>query len=63
VPKVKYKHKNEEPLMPEHGAPLRLAIPGKYGIKSIKRIGLIRYTDTRPYDYWYEQRYDWFAGL
>jgi DMSO/TMAO reductase YedYZ molybdopterin-dependent catalytic subunit len=39
---------NGSPLAPEHGAPLRLAIPVKYGIKNIKRIGLIRYTETRP---------------
>jgi DMSO/TMAO reductase YedYZ molybdopterin-dependent catalytic subunit len=54
---------NGNPLAPEHGAPLRLVIPVKYGIKSIKRIGLIRYTDSRPGDYWYEDGYDWFAGL
>ncbi len=47
----------------DHGAPLRLAIPVKYGIKNIKRIGTIRYTDTRPKDYWAEQGYDWYAGL
>ena len=47
----------------DHGAPLRLAIPVKYGIKNIKRIGTIRYTDDRPKDYWAEQGYDWYAGL
>jgi DMSO/TMAO reductase YedYZ molybdopterin-dependent catalytic subunit len=57
-----YEH-NGKPLEPEHGAPLRLTIPVKYGIKSIKRIGTIQYTDTRPGDYWYEEGYDWFAGL
>ena len=55
--------RNGQALEDEHGAPLRLAIPVKYGIKNIKRIGLIRYTDTRPKDYWAEQGYDWFAGL
>jgi DMSO/TMAO reductase YedYZ molybdopterin-dependent catalytic subunit len=54
---------NGEALRNEHGAPLRLAIPTKYGIKNIKRIGLIRYTNERPADYWYEEGYDWFAGL
>ena len=54
---------NDKPLSWQHGAPLRLAIPVKYGIKNIKRIGLIRYTDTRPADYWAEQKYDWYAGL
>lgn len=57
-----YEH-NGKPLEPEHGAPLRLVIPVKYGIKNIKRIGSIQYTDQRPGDYWAEEGYDWFAGL
>ncbi|MCU1291533.1 MAG: molybdopterin-binding oxidoreductase [Bryobacterales bacterium] len=54
---------NGSPLTPEHGAPLRLVIPVKYGIKNIKRIGTIQYTAKRPEDYWAEDGYDWFAGL
>jgi DMSO/TMAO reductase YedYZ molybdopterin-dependent catalytic subunit len=54
---------NGKPLELSHGAPLRLAIPVKYGIKNIKRIGTIRFTDQRPGDYWAEEGYDWFAGL
>lgn len=50
------------PLTPDHGAPLRLAIPVKYGIKNIKRIGLIRFTDERPPDYWAERGYDYYSG-
>jgi DMSO/TMAO reductase YedYZ molybdopterin-dependent catalytic subunit len=50
------------PLTPEHGAPLRLVIPLKYGIKNLKRIGTIRFTDVRPADYWAERGYDWYAG-
>ena len=57
-----YEH-NDQPLTADHGAPLRLVIPVKYGIKSIKRIGAIQYTDQRPDDYWAEEGYDWFAGL
>ena len=53
---------NGKPLTAEHGAPLRLAIPVKYGIKNIKRIGSIHFTDLRPADYWAEQGYDWYAG-
>jgi DMSO/TMAO reductase YedYZ molybdopterin-dependent catalytic subunit len=53
---------NGNPLPLLHGAPLRLAIPVKYGIKSIKRIGTIRYTDVRPADFWAERGYDWYAG-
>ena len=54
---------NGKPLENQHGAPLRLVIPVKYGIKNIKRIALIRYTSERPGDYWAEEGYDWFAGL
>ncbi len=52
-----------EPLTSDHGAPLRLATPNKYGIKCIKRIGTIRFTDEQPTDYWYERGYDWYAQL
>jgi DMSO/TMAO reductase YedYZ molybdopterin-dependent catalytic subunit len=54
---------NGAPLTPGHGAPLRLVIPSKYGIKNIKRIGLIEFMDDRPADYWAERGYDWYAGL
>lgn len=54
---------NGKPLEAAHGAPLRLVIPVKYGIKNIKKIGLIRYTGKKPGDYWAEEGYDWFAGL
>ena len=53
---------NGQPLPLLHGAPLRLAIPVKYGIKNIKRIGTIRYTAVRPADFWAERGYDWYAG-
>jgi hypothetical protein len=47
----------------ENGAPLRLIIPIKYGIKSLKRIGTIRFSNTRPADYWAERGYDWYSTL
>jgi DMSO/TMAO reductase YedYZ molybdopterin-dependent catalytic subunit len=50
------------PLTPDHGAPLRLVIPVKYGIKSLKQVGTLRFTDVRPADYWAERGYDWYAG-
>jgi len=53
---------NGQPLTWQHGAPLRLAIPVKYGIKNIKRVGTIRYTNVRPADFWAERGYDWYAG-
>lgn len=54
---------NGQPLTADHGAPLRLVIPVKYGVKNIKRIGAIQYTDRRPDDYWAKEGYDWYAGL
>jgi len=54
---------NGEPLTAEHGAPLRLVIPVKYGFKSIKRLGTLRFSDDRPADYWAEMGYDWYAGM
>ncbi len=53
---------NGEPLSEDHGAPLRLVIPVKYGIKHIKRIGTIRFTNQRPPDFWAERGYDWYSG-
>ena len=54
---------NGEDLADEHGAPLRLVMPVKYGIKNIKRIGRIQYGETPPPDYWGERGYDYYAGL
>ena len=54
---------NRAPLDQWHGAPLRLVTPLKYGIKQIKRIGRIAFTDTRPDDYWASRGYDWYSGL
>jgi DMSO/TMAO reductase YedYZ molybdopterin-dependent catalytic subunit len=54
---------NGQPLEDRHGAPLRLVIPVKYGIKNLKRIGRIEYTNSRPADYWAEQGYDYYSGL
>jgi len=53
---------NGAPLTTEHGAPLRLASPTKYGIKNIKRIGRIEFTSERPRDFWAEYGYDWYSG-
>lgn len=52
-----------KPLTPGHGAPLRLAMPLKYGYKQIKQIAKITYTNQRPDDYWATQGYDWYGGL
>ena len=54
---------NGEDLSVEHGAPLRLATPFKYGIKQLKRVGIVEFSDQRPTDYWYERGYDWHASF
>lgn len=54
---------NGQPLTLEHGAPLRLIIPVKYGIKNLKRIGTISFSNKRPGDYWARQGYDYDSGL
>ncbi len=54
---------NGQPLPVEQGAPLRLIIPVKYGIKHLKRIGTIYFSDSAPPDYWGQQGYDYYAGL
>jgi DMSO/TMAO reductase YedYZ molybdopterin-dependent catalytic subunit len=51
------------PLSVDHGAPLRLTTTLKYGIKMIKRIGTVQFTDERPRDYWATRGYDWYAAL
>jgi sulfoxide reductase catalytic subunit YedY len=41
-----------KPLPPQMGAPLRLAVPWKYGFKSIKSITKMTFTTQRPVSYW-----------
>jgi DMSO/TMAO reductase YedYZ molybdopterin-dependent catalytic subunit len=52
-----------KPLSVKNGAPLRLIIPTKYGIKNLKRIGTLFFSNQRPPDYWAELGYDYFSGL
>jgi sulfoxide reductase catalytic subunit YedY len=42
------------PAAKQHGAPLRLAVPWKYGFKSIKSIVSFTFTDERPKTFWEE---------
>eukprot|EP01025_Chloroclados_australasicus_P060510 TRINITY_DN7772_c0_g1_i1.p1 TRINITY_DN7772_c0_g1~~TRINITY_DN7772_c0_g1_i1.p1 ORF type:complete len:409 (+),score=29.75 TRINITY_DN7772_c0_g1_i1:151-1377(+) len=42
----------QAPLQPQNGAPLRLALPWKYGFKSVKSINKIEYTYDRPINFW-----------
>jgi len=43
-----------KPLAKQHGAPLRLAAPWKYGFKSVKSIDRFTFTDKRPRTFWEE---------
>jgi DMSO/TMAO reductase YedYZ molybdopterin-dependent catalytic subunit len=40
------------PLESQHGGPLRLVVPGKYGYKSAKWVKQIRFTQTQELGYW-----------
>ncbi|MGX7704395.1 protein-methionine-sulfoxide reductase catalytic subunit MsrP [Methylobacterium sp. Gmos1] len=41
-----------KPLINQFGAPLRLAVPWKYGFKSVKSINRITFTAERPKTFW-----------
>lgn len=41
-----------KPLPKQNGAPLRLAVPWKYGFKSVKSIVQFTFTDKRPKTFW-----------
>ncbi|MBI1206197.1 MAG: protein-methionine-sulfoxide reductase catalytic subunit MsrP [Azospirillum sp.] len=41
-----------KPLPPQNGSPLRLAVPWKYGFKSIKSIVRFAFTDKKPDTFW-----------
>jgi len=43
-----------KPIAKQHGAPIRLALPWKYGFKHIKSIKRVTFTDKRPKGYWEE---------
>lgn len=55
---------NGKPLPLNQGYPLRLIIPVKYGVKSLKRIGYMYFADQRTPDYWADKKgYDYYSGL
>lgn len=53
------------PLTVEHGAPLRLIVPMKLGLKNIKAITKITYLAEEPKDYWSDEGrgYSHYDGL
>lgn len=42
-----------KPVAKQMGAPIRLALPWKYGFKSVKSIRKITFTDKRPETFWH----------
>jgi sulfoxide reductase catalytic subunit YedY len=43
-----------KPMPKQNGAPLRLAVPGKYGFKSVKSLVRLTYTEERTVSFWQE---------
>ncbi len=56
---------NDEPLDPDHGAPVRLKIPTQLGYKSAKWVSRIELAAALPGagGYWEDQGYEWYAGI
>lgn len=53
-------------LTKQHGAPIRLVVPWKYGYKSIKSIVRIEFVDTQPGTFWstlVPREYDFWANV
>ena len=56
-------HFNGQPLTVDHGAPLRLLVPMKLGLKNVKAITRITYIAEEPKDYWAERGYSRYDGI
>ena len=56
-------HFNGQPLTVDHGAPLRLLVPMKLGLKNVKAITKITYSAKEPRDYWAERGYSRYDGI
>jgi DMSO/TMAO reductase YedYZ molybdopterin-dependent catalytic subunit len=56
-------HFNGRPLTVYHGAPLRLLVPVKLGLKNVKAVTRITYTAERPKDFWAERGYSYYDGI
>ena len=56
-------HFNGQPLTVDHGAPLRLLVPVKLGLKNVKAITRITYSAEEPKDYWAERGYSRYDGI
>jgi DMSO/TMAO reductase YedYZ molybdopterin-dependent catalytic subunit len=56
-------HFNGQPLTVDHGAPLRLLVPVKLGLKNVKAITKITYSAEEPKDYWAERGFSRYDGI
>jgi DMSO/TMAO reductase YedYZ molybdopterin-dependent catalytic subunit len=56
-------HFNGQPLTVDHGAPLRLLVPVKLGLKNVKAVTRITYVAEEPRDYWAERGYSYYDGI
>jgi DMSO/TMAO reductase YedYZ molybdopterin-dependent catalytic subunit len=56
-------HFNGQRLTVEHGAPLRLLVPVKLGLKNVKAVTKISYAAEEPRDYWAERGYSRYDGI
>jgi len=56
-------HFHGQPLTVDHGAPLRLLVPVKLGLKNVKAIAKITYSAEEPSDYWAERGYSRYDGI
>ena len=56
-------HVSGNPLPLAHGAPLRLLVPMKLGLKNIKAVTSIAYSAEEPADFWNERGYSKYDGL
>jgi|HubBroStandDraft_5_1064220.scaffolds.fasta_scaffold04482_3 DMSO/TMAO reductase YedYZ molybdopterin-dependent catalytic subunit len=56
-------HFSGQPLTLDHGAPLRLLVPVKLGLKNVKAVTRITYSAEEPRDYWAERGYSRYDGI
>jgi DMSO/TMAO reductase YedYZ molybdopterin-dependent catalytic subunit len=56
-------HFNGQPLTVDHGAPLRLLVPVKLGLKNVKAVTKLSFMADEPSDYWAERGYSRYDGI
>jgi DMSO/TMAO reductase YedYZ molybdopterin-dependent catalytic subunit len=56
-------HINGQPLTVDHGAPLRLLVPVKLGLKNVKAVTKLSFVAEEPRDYWAERGYSRYDGI